>query len=666
VAFPLSRLVLLRDVRLWPNDSPRSALGAAALLLMAGTVAAQGGYFTYPTGISPTGVTAADLNGDGLPDLVIASPNSNSLTVLLNNKGGGFAALAPFNLGQTSLGATYAPQATIAADLNGDNKTDLVVLTAIGPVVLLGNGDGTFQPPLPVSGCPQVYGAQVADINGDGIPDLAVTCLYLGRFEVPIGAYLLVLPGKGDGTFGAGTMYSLENLQATPWAALTIGDFNQDGKPDIAVATGGNLTVFLNDGKGNLTPISSDNEPWSPSAIVAADFNGDGLLDLAVSGQALSNPTNGIITVLLGRGDGTFQAAPSLLAASDITGNLGQLVAMDLNGDGHVDLALGVPAYEPPARVAGLVFFAGRGDGTFENGLPFGGSGNTGYMAFADFTGSGVMGFVGTNDFETPASVSPDGNTVILPRVAWPSLALANTAAAGFGLGPLAPGSIATAFGVDLGSQTAQPTGPPPVSLGAVAVSVTDSAGTARPARLFYVSPTQVNYLIPTDAAPGWATVTTTASGNVTATGQIDIVPVAPALFTVNANSLVAADVVLVSQDGNQTYESIYQIDQNGNVAALPIDFGSETDTVYLVLYGTGIRNRSSLSAVTATIGWALNAPITYAGPQGLDNPDGLDQVNLKLPRSLVSGAPPFTPITTTLQLTVDGQPSNQVTLLIQ
>jgi uncharacterized protein (TIGR03437 family) len=129
---------------------------------------------------------------------------------------------------------------------------------------------------------------------------------------------------------------------------------------------------------------------------------------------------------------------------------------------------------------------------------------------------------------------------------------------------------------------------------------------------------------------------------------------------------LVAADVVLVSQDGNQTYESIYQIDQNGNVAALPIDFGSETDTVYLVLYGTGIRNRSSLSAVTATIGWALNAPITYAGPQGLDNPDGLDQVNLKLPRSLVSGAPPFTPITTTLQLTVDGQPSNQVTLLIQ
>jgi hypothetical protein len=322
-------------------------------LSLAAVVQAQTGYLTYPTGLVPAGVTAADLNGDGRPDLVIANVGSNALTILLNNGTGGFTALPPPNIGQAS--------STIAADLNRDGKTDLVVIgpglgqPGAGLVVLLGNGDGTFQPPLPVSGCPEAAGVEAADLNGDGIPDLAVTCLITGRFGIPTSAYLLILPGKGDGTFDAGNEYT---FAGTPWAVLAIGDFNQDGKPDIAVATGNTLTVFLNDGTANFKPVSSNNEPWNYApAIATGDFNGDGLLDLAVSGQSAANLALGTVAGLLGHGDGTFQAAPTLQ-----TTGYGQIVAMDLNGDGHIDLAEGLDA---------LTFFAGRGDGTFETGYPF-------------------------------------------------------------------------------------------------------------------------------------------------------------------------------------------------------------------------------------------------------------------------------------------------------
>jgi len=616
--------------------------------LLAGLAAvsqAQFAYLTYPTGINPSGVTAADLNGDGKPDLVIANLGSNWLTILINDGRGGFTAAAPVNLGMLS------PQSVLAADLNGDHKIDLVVISAraiplpqgpafSGPMVLLGNGDGTFQPPLPVAGCMQVTDAQLADLNGDGIPDLAVTCL-TGGFLIPVGAYLAILPGNGDGTFGTGASYS---LGFTPWAVLTIGDFNQDGKPDVAAAEGGGLTVLLNDGKANFKAVTSSREPWNfAPGIAAGDFNGDGLLDLAVSGQSLSNPAAGSVTILLGRGDGTFRTSPGL----ETTG-FASLAAMDLNNDGHVDLVEGLSA---------LTFFAGQGDGAFEKGRSFRGSGTSGALVLADFTGTGVMGFAGTNQLEATGGMQVAGNAVILPRAVWPLPALANVSAAGYGLGPLAPGSIVSAFGPDLAAQSAQATGTLPISLGGETISVIDSTGAVRPAQLYYVSPGQVNYVIPADTAPGLASVTLSANGEVMATGQIDIERPAPAIFVVNSDNLVAANVVRVSENGDQSFESIYQTGPDGKITALPIDLGSDTDTVYLVLYGTGIRNSDSASA---TIGGAINAPVTYFGPQG--NYPGLDQVNLQLPRSLAS----TDARTWVLQLTVDGQASNQVTLLAQ
>ncbi len=596
--------------------------GTAAIPLLAACFSvvswAQTGYLTYDVGINPAGITAADLNGDGKPDLIIANTGSSSLTILLNDGSGRFVAAAP-----VSFSSSFAPRSMAAADLNADGKIDLVVVgtnagqtstSSGGILILLGNGDGTFRAPLPVSGVSGAISVQVADFNGDGIPDLAATYLTLG-FLVPTGAGLAILPGNGDGTFGAGTG---SFLGLTPWAVLTVGDFNHDGTLDIAAAVGTALTLFLNDGKANFTAVVNGSEPWNfAPAIAAGDLNGDGVLDVVVTSQAATNPPHGAITILLGKGDGTFQALPTI-TTSAVAQNA---IIADLNGDGHADLVVGS---SPP------VFFPGRGDGTFASGLPFGALGNTGYFAIAGFTGKGAIGLATANYKLTSASLQTPGNAVILPQAVWPSLTLANVSAAGFALGPLAPGSIVTALGSGFSTQTAAASsGTAPDSLGGNAVTVTGSDGKALSAELYYVSAQQVNYVIPASAPQGFATVNILNGGSVAATGQIDIEPVAPALFTVNAGNLAAAYITRVSQSGQQTFQPVYMADSNGNYLPSPIDLSTTTDTVYLSIFGTGIRNVRTPIAAIATLG-AINVQVTYAGPQG--SSDGLDQVNILLP----------------------------------
>ena len=332
---------------------------------------AQAGYITYPTGPTPAGIVSADLNGDGKSDLVVAT--SNSLVTLLNDGSGRFK--TPSVITFTGDTAALTPRTVLAADLNGDGKIDLVVAGFGGLATLLGNGDGTFRPPQLVSSA--VADVRVGDLNGDGIPDLAVTFL-VGGFLIPTGADLSILPGKGDGTFGKATTF---NLLFTPWAAPVIADLDGDGKPDVAVAVGQGLVVFLNDGKGNFQAQSSS-QPWNfAPGIVAADFNGDGISDLAISGQSVAqngSPSGqGSLYILLGKGDGTFRTLPGVITLS-----VGQTVsAADLNNDGHPDLIVGL---SPPA------YFAGIGDGTFAAAIPFGALGNSGYVTPGSFAGSGV------------------------------------------------------------------------------------------------------------------------------------------------------------------------------------------------------------------------------------------------------------------------------------
>ena len=216
--------------------------------------------------------------------------------------------------------------------------------------------------------------------------------------------------------------------------------------------------------------------------------------------------------------------------------------------------------------------------------------------------------------------------------------AVTMTSAASFLPGPLAAGAIVTAWG----------------STGS-GVSVTDSAGTTRPATVFYAGPGQVNFQIPADSAGGAATIDLTAADGTSVSADAQITSVSPGIFQLNNSALVAANVVRVKPDQTQIFETVYQVDASNNVLARPLDISSASDAVYLLLYATGVQKAAS---VAVTVG-GQSVPVLYAGPQGFFT--GLDQVNIgPLPRVL-SGSGKVNII-----LTADGQTANPVQVVIQ
>ncbi len=209
-----------------------------------------------------------------------------------------------------------------------------------------------------------------------------------------------------------------------------------------------------------------------------------------------------------------------------------------------------------------------------------------------------------------------------------------SVSAASYASGAVAAESIATAFGSRLAPGTyAASSTPLPTQIGSTDVKVTDSTGAERSAPLFFVSPGQINYLIPRGTAMGRSTVTVSSGDGAVSHGVIDIARVSPSLFSADASGsgMAAAVVLRVRPDGTQVFEPVAEFD-SGKVVPRPIDLGAASDQVFLVLFGTGLRNRSGLDKVRVTIGGELIESI-YAGPQGALV--GLDQINLKLPSSL-------------------------------
>ena len=202
-------------------------------------------------------------------------------------------------------------------------------------------------------------------------------------------------------------------------------------------------------------------------------------------------------------------------------------------------------------------------------------------------------------------------------------------------------------FGSTLASSTQLGPLPLPTSLGNVTVNVTDSTGVARPAGLILVSPSQLNFLMPTGLAAGAATVAVTAVNVSVAPLQVTIVPIAPGIYSAGSNGkgLAAAQIIRVHADGTQAVET---------VSSTPISFGS--DTLFLVLYGTGIRGRSAIANVTCTVG-AIPLPVVFAGTQ--TQYPGLDQVDVLLPPTLAGSGQ------VNVTVTVDNQISNVVTIVL-
>lgn len=249
---------------------------------------------------------------------------------------------------------------------------------------------------------------------------------------------------------------------------------------------------------------------------------------------------------------------------------------------------------------------------------------------------------------------------VVTISVTAPKL-VANVSAASYNSDILAAESIVAAFGASLATSLQVANSVPlPTTLAGTTVKVKDSVGVERLAPLFFVAPSQINYQIPPGTANGAAVVTVTSGDGAVSTGAVQIASVAPGLFSVNSSGqgLAAAVALRVRSDGSLSYEPITRFDSSQNkIVAVPIDLGPPSDQVFLILYGTGWRSRSNLSAVTVKIG-GVDAETLYAGLA--DGFVGLDQLNARVPRSLVGRGE------IGIALTVDGKVANIVSVNVR
>lgn len=356
------------------------------------------------TGLSTTFVSSSELAAT-VPASDIATASTTSITVSSPSPGGGtsnvlfFAVSAPTNLQFTSfpslnVGDVFWPP--IAADFNRDGKLDFAILSTFqlnDPTTLsvfLGNGDGTFQQPVGKESQGAFQGFNIGDFNGDGILDLPGT-----PCPVDTQSYycsLIVLLGNGDGTFTQSAYSYVFTVFGLP--PLVTGDFNGDGKLDVAIAYDGGIYVFLGNGGGTFQNPVISNVGIVDLEGGVGDFNGDGKLDLiGIEGTQLA--------WFQGNGDGTFQTPSTYTPIGPDTSTI---IAADLNRDGKLDL---ITVQFTPTNTYTVML--GNGDGTFQAGVvnPIGGSLSEGIIG--DFNADGKLDLVLATNSDTVSS------TLLLP-----------------------------------------------------------------------------------------------------------------------------------------------------------------------------------------------------------------------------------------------------------
>jgi Bacterial Ig-like domain (group 3)/FG-GAP-like repeat len=269
------------------------------------------------------------------------------------------------------------PGVVAIGDFNRDGIPDMAVIVGAGVTIFLGIGDGSFREGASYSVGTSPQGLVVEDFNSDGFADLAVTDAGPSNGGGPYSVWILL--GNGDGTFAPPGQPS--SVDESP-GQIVSADFNGDGIPDLALINGGDaedIDVLLGKGDGTFLPVQGNFLGAEPNSLAAADLNGDGIVDLVVANAAGSGVAEGV-SVLLGNGDGTFQSPQNI----PVNG-IGSLTVGDFNRDGVVDLAI------EDGEDGSVGVLLGNGNGTFQTVQSYPGTPGGTLILAADFNGDGFL-----------------------------------------------------------------------------------------------------------------------------------------------------------------------------------------------------------------------------------------------------------------------------------